>query len=118
MLNPGKNNYIAAISPLNIKNSHFGFAVMDLSTGDFRADEFDDKDKALRAFIKYAPVEVLYSQDNSIPGLDYGIQLDQDEVLTAVNPFWFEDANCKSLLLKQFNVSTLKGLDDVQCTHL
>ncbi len=108
MLTAGKNNYIASIIDIP-KRKSIALAVCDLSTGDFRADEFRDNNKLLRAFIKYAPVEILYPETLSVRGRVYGIPIERDEVLTPINPFWFDKSLANDVLRKHFKVKTMKG---------
>lgn len=109
MLNSGSNNYIAAIKKVGKKKEKYSFAVCDLSTGDFRADEFVDLSKLLRAFIKYAPVEILFPEGLHFKNTIYNIPVERDEVLTPISDFWFDLNQSRELLHKHFNVSTLKG---------
>lgn len=110
MLTPGKNNYIAAVTEsIKGKTRKLAIAVCDLSTGDFRTGEFEERNKLIRAFIKYSPVEILYSQDREVSSSLLGIPLDRDEILTPVNPYWFNNIQSLDLLKQHFNVTTLQG---------
>lgn len=116
MLSPKENNYLAAITHISRgKSKTIGFAVCDLTTGDFRAGEFaeDKKSSLLRGFIKYSPVELLYQQDLEKIDSFYSISVEND-ILTPIPAHWFEIDYAKKIVYDQFKIKTSKGfgIDD------
>ncbi|OLS26191.1 MAG: DNA mismatch repair protein MutS [Candidatus Heimdallarchaeota archaeon LC_2] len=110
MLTPGKNNYLGAITQFNKgKNVKIGFAVCDLSTGDFRSAEFKNQRDLIRAYTKFSPVEILFSNEIDDLNLEYGLDLNNNEILTEKPGQWFEIDFAKEILFDHFNIKTVKG---------
>jgi DNA mismatch repair protein MutS len=112
MLTPGKNNYLAALSVKKSgKRWEIGLAVCDLSTGDFRAGSFNQnqKNELLRAYTKYAPVEVIYELDIESPSQTFDLSFENDEMLTGQPQHWFEKSFALKIIYAQFNVNTVQG---------
>jgi len=112
MLAPGENNYLAALYRLKEGRSEsYGIAVCDVSTGDFRAGTFaeDEKTELLRAYSKFAPVEILYVQDHENLEQEFNLIFDSDEVLTPKPSFWFSPEHAQTIVYQQFDVKTVKG---------
>ena len=70
LLDAKRNNYLAAV---NERNGVFGFAYVDLSTGEFRLTELADESAFHDELMRVAPAEVLMSEDRieffgEIPG--------------------------------------------------
>ena len=112
MLTPSKNNYLGSIyHKRNKKTVEIGFAVCDLSTGDFRAGNFAYKDRndLLRAFIKFSPVELIHLDSMDEISSFYGISLDNDELMTGKPDLWFDYELAKETIFHQFGVDTTQG---------
>ena len=60
LLDAKRNNYLAAV---NEKNGVFGFAYIDLSTGEFRLTELADEAAFHDELMRVAPAEVLMSEE-------------------------------------------------------
>jgi len=112
MLSPSENNYISAIyrqktSKVNV----IGFAVCDLSTGDFRVGEFlpSEMVELKRAYSKYSPVEILHQQDIADLSKEFHLYFNNDEQLTPIPEFWFDPQAAQKIIFDQFNVKTVKG---------
>ncbi len=111
MLTPDRSNYLAALVKKKTgKTSVIGFAVCDLSTGDFRAQEFSEEEfnALLRAYMKFSPVEVLVSQDIDAKR-EFNLSFDNDEVITPISDHWLNPEYAKNEIYSQFNVRTTKG---------
>lgn len=110
MLNPGENNYLGAVTQIKKgKKREIGFAVCDLSTGDFRSASFDNIRDLIRAYTKFSPVEVLYSIEIDDLEQAYGIEIKNNEILTGKPGQWFEIDFAKEIIFDHFNVKTVKG---------
>jgi len=101
ILDNKENNYLAALAFLKKK---WGMAVCDLTTGEFKVNEFDDFDLLKDEMFRLSPSEVLVT-----PGL-----LNDSEYqsffskLKNINPYQipnFEDP--KDIIIKHFNVQSL-----------
>ncbi|MCE7733457.1 MAG: DNA mismatch repair protein MutS [Candidatus Heimdallarchaeota archaeon] len=110
MLTPGKNNYMASITLMGKgKNKEIGFAVCDLSTGDFRSASFKNSRDLIRAYTKFEPVEILYSNEIDDVPSEYGIELNNNEILTSKPQQWFESDFATNVINDHFNIKTVKG---------
>jgi DNA mismatch repair protein MutS len=115
MLTPGKNNYLGSITQIKKgKNKEIGFAVCDLSTGDFRSASFFNLRDLIRAYTKFSPVEILYSNEIDDLEDEYGLELNNNEIITKKPGQWFENNFAANIIYDHFNVKTTKGfgMDD------
>ncbi|MHA2031289.1 MAG: DNA mismatch repair protein MutS, partial [Candidatus Kariarchaeaceae archaeon] len=115
MLTPGKNNYLGSITQIKKgKNKEIGFAVCDLSTGDFRSASFSNLRDLIRAYTKFSPVEILYSNEIDDLEDEYGLELNNNEIITKKPGQWFENNFAANIIYDHFNVKTTKGfgMDD------
>jgi DNA mismatch repair protein MutS len=115
MLTPGKNNYLGAINQIRKgKTTEIGFAVCDLSTGDFRSASFSNLRDLIRAYTKFSPVEILFSNEIDDIEEEFGIELNNNEILTGKPGQWFETSFAKEVIYDHFKVKTVKGygIDD------
>ena len=100
VLNPGENNYLLAVSQ---REETLGCALLDLSTGEFRAAQFDGEDRWSRLLMEiehFAPREVLFPErmkpdaerfngiaktplDDWIFDVDYASRILRDQLKTA-----------------------------------
>jgi len=109
MLSDGQNNFLAAV--VKGSESSFGLAIVDISTGEFRATQLDTKTASISKLISeinlFSPSECL------LPSSIY------DDTKAAfkntkmqVNPYGdenFDFDNCYETLKKHFNVLSLEG---------
>ncbi len=110
MLTPGKNNYMASITSHGRgKNKDIGFAVCDLSTGDFRSASFTNFRDLIRAYTKFSPVEILHSNEIDDIPTSYGIELNSNEILTSKPQQWFEVDYATDVIHNHFNIKTVQG---------
>ena len=94
-----KNNYLACISQ-NV--SGYGFAYLDLSTGEFCVTEFapDEKDKLNSEISRLLPSEILLAEGEADNNFGH--------FLVTFLPIWkFELGRCEQLLKRHFNISSL-----------
>ncbi|MBN1231263.1 MAG: DNA mismatch repair protein MutS [Anaerolineales bacterium] len=101
---PGdSNNYLAGVI---LEGDRAGVAYVDITTGEFSATEFIDRDVSnlLRSeLIRLRPAEILYPDDmvfseNSLPGF-----------ITRWPAWRFETGRCEEKIKSHFNVSSLNG---------
>jgi DNA mismatch repair protein MutS len=102
MLSPKKNNYLACGL---VQGKQGAVAYMDITTGEFRACEFDAEDapQAVRAeLIRLGPAEVVVAEG--------GGEAFEGEGTRTVWPAWrFETGRCEQALLHQFEAASLEG---------
>ncbi len=106
LLKGDANNYLATVA---VEEDRAGIAYVDITTGEFSVTEIENPNilSAVRTELnRLAPAEILIPDDldlefganNPIPGYK------------TVWPAWrFEPGRCQDLILRQFEVSSLKG---------
>ncbi|MFC1480107.1 DNA mismatch repair protein MutS [Candidatus Omnitrophota bacterium] len=106
LLGESINNYILS---LNISEDRYGLAYADISTGEFRLTEVDDREDLLSELYKISPTECLISERFS---QDKAFQQFEDVNLGAitVNDDWMFDCDLSAKEIKRhFRVETLEG---------
>ncbi len=113
MLEPGKNNYISSLHMGKLsKETVLGIAFCDISTGDFRVGNFKGdliKNNVLKSILRFNPVEILYSNENTNLEESLEIIFDENILLTNKTSDWFDLKSANALILSHFNVKTTKG---------
>ena len=107
-LDEGKNNYLMSIfySPDTI-----GISVADVSTGDYYLTEVDSVRAVNDEISKYSPSEIICNNSLELSGISFDDLRNRLQIF--VNPVddrYFDEDQCKKLLLKHFKVSSLIGL--------
>ena len=103
-----KNNYLMCIfySPETI-----GLSVADVTTGDFYLTEVDSLRSVMDEIYKYSPTEIICNNAFEFSGADLDELKNRLQIF--VNPLdshYFDEDQCKKLLMKHFKVSSLIGL--------
>ena len=103
-----KNNYLMCIfySPDSI-----GISVADVTTGDFYLTEVDSLRAAMDEMGKYSPTELICNNAFEFSGADMDEIRNRLQIF--INPLdsrYFDEDQCKKLLMKHFKVSSLIGL--------
>lgn len=105
---PSENNYLAAVAR---GKDGIGLALMDLSTGEFRATELTGAHAAHRLqdeLAHWQPREILYASTNPL----FSPQLDGEPVkavLTPLEDWLFDTQFARSVLEAHFGVLSLEG---------
>ncbi|MBP3195557.1 MAG: DNA mismatch repair protein MutS, partial [Butyrivibrio sp.] len=109
-----KNNYLMSIfySPENI-----GISVADVTTGDYFLTEVESLRLVMDEIGKYSPSEIICNKAFEFSGVD--IDEIRNRLQIFINPVedrYYDEEQCKKLLMKHFKVSSLIGLgiDDFQ----
>ena len=108
LLSEKKSNYLIALSELN---SLFGLSLLDLSTGEFRVLEIENKKQLIDELSSLTPVELLLSskwQKNRSPILEE-LQTLFSCSFTFKEDWYFEHEGALSVLMKHFRVASLDG---------
>ena len=106
LLKGDANNYLATVV---VEESKAGIAYADITTGEFSATEIDNPNilSAVRAELnRLAPAEILIPDDLD---LEFGANNPVPGYKTAWPAWRFEPGRCQDIILRQFEVSSLKG---------
>lgn len=98
-----KNNFIAAVTR---SGRRFGLAVVDLTTGEFKATELEDEMSLASEVERLRPAEIVVADDDAKTAELLAA------VVTLVSPYegWvFQADNARFALLEHFKVATLDG---------
>ena len=97
MLSEKQNNYLMAISTAE-KNSQFGIAIVDASTGVFRVTEVENKTQLLDEIARFNPSEILMPESL------------KTELTSHITTFEsLNETKAETVLLEHFKVKTLEG---------
>ncbi|MBN1669559.1 MAG: DNA mismatch repair protein MutS [Kiritimatiellae bacterium] len=107
ILDNDRNNYLAGLYQ---KNGKFGFALLDLSTGSFSAEEFDSGETLAEEFKRFVPSECVIPSEQLEAGLYRGV-LDPaaHPTLTGYEDWTFEYDVAYDTLTRHFCVHSLDG---------
>ncbi len=97
LLQDKAHNFMVCIAQVN---ALFGLAALELTTGDFRVMEFDDKQQLLDEIHRLSPKEILVSEKCSLT-------LESAQVR---EEWHFDHQHANTVLSKHFQVHTLDGL--------
>jgi len=105
LLDAKRANYLGAVC---VDNGVFGFAYADLTTGEFRLTELQDRQALLDELARVSPSELLLSaeQRESLGQIDHAIEYDG---------YAFLPEHATFTLCEHFQV---KSLDGFGCTHM
>ncbi len=107
-LDESKNNYLMCIVDLQ---NRIGISFADISTGEYFLTEADSVSGVKDEILKLMPSEIICNQALLVSGLDH--EDVRDRLGISVYPldnWYFSEDECKDILLKHFNVSSLHGL--------
>lgn len=92
-------------------NQSFGISVVDVTTGEYLLTEVDTLGKLLDEINKYMPAEIICNDTFYISGADL---TDLSErlgiVISALEPWYFDEEEGKRSLCRHFHVKTLEGM--------
>ena len=103
ILNSGKNNFLCAVS---IEGNRIGLAFLDISTGEFIVHE-GNQSSASKIIQGFSCAELIYSKADKA-SLDSMLNT-EIPFKHALDEWFFEHEYTRELLLKHFNVHSLKG---------
>lgn len=106
------NNYLIAVC---IRDEIYGFASVDLSTGEFAVTELQDDEKLWTELHRLAPKELLLSEVFDDPEILERIRVDLKAVVNTLPDWRFAPDTTRSELLQHFNTLSLDGFG---CEHL
>ena len=103
-----KNNYLMSIfySPENI-----GISVADVTTGDYFLTEVESLRLVMDEIGKYSPSEIICNKAFEFSGVDMDEIRNRLQIfINPVEDRYYDEEQCKKLLMKHFKVSSLIGL--------
>ena len=103
-LDRSRNNYLAGLVR---DGSHFGLAMLDLSTGTFWIEESASAEALASNLARYTPQECIVPEASMEDDLIDPIL--GNTLKTICEDWTFEDDNAEDVLLRHFKVSSLKG---------
>ncbi|MCK8516459.1 DNA mismatch repair protein MutS [Methylonatrum kenyense] len=102
----GSNRVLSVVR----QQEQFGLAVLEVSSGEFLAQQVDDEETLQAEFERLNPAEVLLREGDPAP--DW---LSQHSGRTIRPPWHYEEESCRRLLNRQFGTRDLSGFG---CEHL
>lgn len=107
-LDETRNNYLMGIVSLN---QSFGLSVVDVTTGEYFLTEVDSLGKLLDEINKYMPAEIICNDSFYISGADLTDLSERLGIaISALEPRYFDEENCKRSLCHHFHINSLDGL--------
>ena len=107
-LDESKNNFLMAIF---LFEQSYGMALVDISTGEFKATQFDDTSKLLDEIYKFSPAEIICNEAVLMSTLPLDFIHDKlGTAISYVDSSYFNEETCHSIMKKHFQVEHLDGL--------
>ncbi len=100
------HNYLGAIY-MEQKSKIIGFAVIDVSTGDFNFTELE-KDELKNELLRLKPSEIVVQDDNAEEILT-SFNIGYEPTITIFDSWYFDPGEAKRALLTHFGTTTLEG---------
>ena len=103
-----RNNYLICVAYLPGKT---GISVADVTTGDYYLTEVEDIRKLQDEINKYEPSEIVCNEQFLVSGYEIDDLKDRLGVTVySLQSHYFDEDNCRKILMKHFSVNTLSGL--------
>lgn len=107
-LEESKNNYLMNIVYLP---DRIGISIADATTGDYYLTEVEDLKKLRDEIAHYLPSEIICNEAFLVSGMDLEELRDKYGIAVySLEAWYFDDENCKKILMEHFKVNSLKGL--------
>ena len=107
-LDESKNNFLMAIF---LFEQLYGMALVDVSTGEFKATQFDDTSKLLDEIYKFSPSEIICNEAVLMSTLPLDFIHDKlGTAISYVDSSYFDEETCQSIIKSHFKVESLEGL--------
>lgn len=113
LLNELKDNLIACVHE---QKDQYGLAVLDMSSGRFLVQEFDQEKNLLDELCCYQPVELLLVENSTLSSRIKQV-LPQPFALTLQPQWYFAGDSARQLLNQQFHTLNLAGFGCEQMNH-
>ncbi len=107
-LEESRNNYLMCIAYTPVK---IGLSVADVTTGDYYLTEVEDLRKLQDELMKYEPSEIVCNDAFLVSGMDIDDLKGRLHIsVNMLEAHFFDDENCRKMLMRHFKVNTLMGL--------
>ena len=107
-LDETKNNYLMSLVYFE---DCFGIAIADITTGDFYVTEATSLRELVDEINKYLPTEIICNDAFYVSGIDIeDIKNKLNISVFSLEPWYFDDSECKKVLCQHFKVISLSGL--------
>ncbi len=104
----GKNNYLMCIAYFD---EVIGISIVDVTTGDYYLTEVTNKNQLLDEIVKYTPAEIICNDAFLVSGIQIEELKNRLEIcIFSLDPHFFDEDQCKKILLKHFHVLSLQGI--------
>lgn len=113
VLESNRGNYLAGLYK---DNGHFGMAMLELSTGDFRIEETNNLDDIRDNLQRYAPAECVVPEElRDDPEICELLSYRGSTLLTPHSDWTFEHDSATDLLLRHFKLHSLRSFGCEDC---
>ena len=107
LLDDKNNNYLAVVYA---KNSKFGFAVSDISTGEIYVTHVDSAEHIINEIAGYEPKEIIVNYE-AAKAIGKTVELRFHKFVDEQDEEFFESADAEAKVLTQFNKTDLSDLN-------
>ena len=108
VLDETKNNYIMCVYA---QKDFYGIAIADISTGDFKTTQLENKDKLIDEICKFSPSEIIANLDLNECGIPIQMLAQKNQMaVTFEKEYLFDKDLSEKALKEQFQISGLEGL--------
>lgn len=107
-LDETKNNYLFSIY---FQNKRYGISICDFSTGDYYITEVDSASLLVDEINKFMPSEIIVNDYFNVSGIDLTMINEKLGItMSTLENRYFDDTNCKTILMKHFHIASVDGL--------
>ena len=107
-LDESRNNYLLCVV---YTTNAYGVSYVDVTTGDYYVTEFDSENKLLDEIGKTMPSEIICNDSFLVSGVDLeDLRGRLKIVVSAIDPWHFDEDRCVDSLCRHFHVGSLDGL--------
>ncbi len=107
-LDETKNNYLMGIV---YTTNAYGVSAVDVTTGDYYVTEIDTERKLLDEINRFMPSEIICNDSFYVSGIDLEDLKNRLSIsISALEPWYFDDALCIESLKEHFKTGSLDGL--------
>ena len=102
------NNYLMCVA---YTSDTVGISIVDVSTGDYYLTEVNNIKELWDELVKYSPTELICNEALLVSGIDTDSLRNRLNVaITTLEPHFFDEDRCKSIISKHFSVNGIAGL--------
>ena len=107
-LEDSRNNYLMCVAYFD---EVIGISIADVTTGDYYLTEVGDKNQLMDEIIKYSPAEIICNDAFLVSGVPLEELRNRLGIcINSLEPHFFDEEQCKKILLKHFHVLSLQGI--------